>query len=199
MVRTLEAALELIRTRGLVTEVPASGVLSLAEAVIGGPVSGEGWRHHAKGNLIFRLGKALRASPEVVALRLWEGKLTFVDRRLWPEVYRVAMEPTRRRGALQGLSPGARALLERVECAGEVRLPQQELQKERETLEARLLVHSSDVLVEGRYWASLESWRQWASEGTKAIASTMTYAEALRALAAPSGTTPAGPWVAAEP
>lgn len=125
--------------------------------------------------------------------------MTFVDRRLWPEVYRVAMEPTRRRGALQGLSPGARALLERVECAGEVRLPQHELQKERETLEARLLVHSSDVLVEGRYWASLESWRRWASEGTKAIAATMTYPEALRALASPSGAAPAGPWVAAEP
>lgn len=201
MVRTLDAALELIRVRGLVTEVPATHhVPSLAEAVIGGVATGSVW-HHAKGNLIFRLGKALRASPEVLALRLWDGKMTFVDRRLWPEVFRVVMEPMRRRAALQGLSDDARQLLERVEREGEVRLPRHEQAKARETLEARLLVQASDVQVDGQFWARLQSWRRWASSSVSAgvaeFAESLSYAEALQALASPSGSAPVGPWMAA--
>lgn len=169
---------------------------SLAEAVIGAPFSGSVWQH-AKGNLIFRLGRRLRASPDVLALRLWEGKLTFVDRRLWPEVYRVVMEPVRRRAALQGLSPDARDLLERVEREGDVRMPRDEHLKERETLEARLLVHSSDIELDGEFWARLQSWRRWASADVLRTANAISYEQALRALASRSGEAPAGPWVPA--
>ncbi len=196
MVRTLEGAVEFIHTYGLITEVPASGVRSLAEAVIGGPFEGSLWRH-AKGNLVYRLGRYLRASPEVLAVRLWEGKMTFVDRRLWPEVYLVAMEPTRRRAALQGLSRSARQLLERVEREGEVSLPHDECTKQRETLESRMLVQSSDVPADGKYWARLQSWRRWASVGVRQIAHSLSYAEALHALASPAGDTPPGPWLTA--
>lgn len=194
MVRTLDGALELIRIHGLVTEVPAQGVRSLAEAVIGGPVPDGVWRH-SKGNLVFRLGKNLRASPEVLAVRLWEGKVTFVDRRLWPEVYRVAMEPVRRRAALSGLSITARALLERVEREGDVRLPPHESDKERETLESRMLVHASDLEIDGRFWARLQSWRRWASPSVAAIAGSISYVDAMRALASPGGAEPWGPWL----
>ncbi len=196
MVRTLEGALELIHAEGLITEIPAHGVHSLAEAVIGGPFSGSVWRH-AKGNLIYRLGRYLRASPEVLAVRLWEGKMTFVDRRLWPEVYRVVMEPTRRRPALLGLSRSARDLLGRVECEGDVQLPHEQWTKEREALEERLLVQSSDLPVDGRYWARLQSWRRWASTGVRQLARSISYAEALRALSPQLGEAPPGPWLTA--
>ncbi len=196
MVRTLEGALEFIRTYGLITEVPAHGVRSLAEAVIGGSWSGSVWRH-AKGNLIYRIGMYLRASPEVLAVRLWDGKMTFVDRRLWPEVYRVTMEPARRRPALQGLSRSAQGLLERVEREGEVRLHHDEWTKERETLEQRLLVQSSDMPIDGRYWARLQSWRRWASAGVRQIACSMTFTEASQALSSQIGGAPSGPWLTA--
>jgi hypothetical protein len=194
MVRTLDAALEYLRTHGIITEVPTGEVPSLAEAVIGAPTTGGVWRH-AKGNLVFRLGKGLRASPEVVALRLWQGKMTFVARRLWPEVYRVVMEPARRRAALHGLSPGARALLERVERERDVRLFQHAWEKERETLEERLLVQASDVLIEDRYWTRLQAWRHWAPDNVLEIAGSLSFAEALHGLSSPSGALPVGPWL----
>ncbi len=187
MVRTLDGALEFVRTHGLVTEVPAHGVPSL-HAAVGDPT---------KANLLFRLGKALRASPEVVALRLWEGKMTFVAQRLWPEVYRVVMEPSRRRSALAGLSGDARAMLEGIEREGEVRLAQHAFAKERETLETRLLVQASDVHDEdeGRWLSLLRSWRRWAPDGVKALAAELSFEDALRALSSPEGLGPTGPWL----
>lgn len=197
MVRTLEAALEYIEAHGMITEIPTHGIPSLAQAVVGKqPVEGSVWQH-AKGNLVYRIGRKLRASPEVLALRLWDGKMTFVDRRLWPEVYRIVMEPTRRRAALHGLSPKARHLLEVVERDGEVQLPRHEWVKERETLEARLLVHASTVEVDGEYRERLQSWRRWAPDSVTQIAQTLEYDEAVHALAARSGEEPAGPWMPA--
>ncbi|MFN7133841.1 MAG: RNA methyltransferase, partial [Myxococcales bacterium] len=117
MIRTLEDALELVRTRGVVSEVPASGPGSLVEAVIGSAPAGS-WRTHAKGRLVYRLGRQLRASPEVLALRLVEGKVAFIDRALWATVYRVAMEPSRRRAALQGILPVACSLSSAPESEG---------------------------------------------------------------------------------
>jgi hypothetical protein len=196
MVRNLEAALEWVRTEGLVTEIPAAGVPSLAEAVAGGPITGSVWRH-GKGNLIYRLGRQLRASPEVLSLRLWEGKTTFVAPRLWPEIYRLVTEPKLRRPALTGLSPSARALLERVEREHEIRVPRHELEKERETLEARLLVQASDVQVDGEFWSRLRAWRSWASNAVVRIAEDLSYSDAVSGLASRNGTVPSGPWLPA--
>lgn len=196
MIRNLEAALEFVRTWGLVTEIPATGVPSLAQAVAGGSITGSVWRH-AKGNLLYRLGRQLRASPEVLSLRLWEGKTTFVAPRLWPEVYRMVTEPMLRRPALAGLSPSTRALLERVEREHEVRLPRHQWEKERETLEARLLVQASDVQVDGEFWSRLQAWRSWAPASVLRIAGDLSYAEAVAGLMSPSGTTPSGPWLPA--
>ena len=197
MVRTLDGALEFVRTHGLVTEVPTHGAQGAHHGQVPSLHAAVG--DATKANLLFRLGKALRASPEVVALRLWEGKMTFVAQRLWPEVYRVVMEPSRRRSALAGLSADARALLERVEREGDVRLPQHAWAKERETLETRLLVQASDIHddEEGRWLSRLQSWRTWAPEGVKAIADGLSYEEALRALASPEGHAPTGPWLPA--
>ncbi len=130
-------------------------------------------------------------------MRLWEGKVTFVARRLWPEVYRVVMEPARRRSALSGLSADARALLAQVERDGEVRLPQHAFAKERETLESRLLVQASDLYdeEEGRWLSRLQSWRAWAPEQTKLLASELSYAQALEALSSGEGASPSGPWL----
>jgi hypothetical protein len=164
MVRTEHDALELVRQHLVVTEVPATGVRSLVEAVAGGPVSGS-WREHAKGRLMYRLGRQLRASEEVLAVRLVEGKVAFVDRPLWAAVYRVAMEPSRRRRSLEGLSPQARALLSQVEREREVRLPRHSpWDKAEQALEERLLVHVSETQAEeGHHVVVLRSWRHWAS------------------------------------
>jgi hypothetical protein len=193
VVRTEHDALELIHTRQVVTEVPAQGTASLVEAVAGGPVRGS-WRTHAKGRLMYRLGRRLRASDEVLAVRLVEGKVAFVDHSLWPAVYRVAMEASRRRRSLEGLSPQARELLTAVERDREVRLDKDSpWTKAREALEERLLVHVSETEAEGgRHVTVLRSWRDWVSPTVKEAAETLTYDEALARLREACGGAPTG-------
>ncbi len=198
MIRTLNDAVELVHTHQVITEVPTQGPVSLVEKVLGGRPNGS-WREHAKGRLAYRLGRMLRASPQVLAVRLVEGKVAFVSPSLWPEVYRVAMEPSRRRASLAGLSEEARALLTAVERDKEVRLGKEgPWTKAREALEERLLVHFSEAQEEdGRHVAVLRSWRSWAPPELKAHAARLSYEEALARLrkvcaGAPTGL---GPWV----
>jgi hypothetical protein len=148
---------------------------------------------------MYRLGRMLRASEDILSVRLVEGKVAFVDRPLWATVYRVAMEPSRRRRSLEGLSPQARALLTQVEREGEVRLSKgSPWLKARETLEERLLVHLSETQAEdGHHVAVLRSWRSWASSLLQESAATLSYEEALERLRQACGGAPAGlgPWV----
>lgn len=192
-VRTEHDALELIHQRRVVTEVPAVGTTSLVEAVAGGPVYGS-WRSHAKGRLMYRLGRILRASQDVLSVRLVEGKVAFVDASLWPAVYRVAMEPSRRRRCLEGLSPRARALLTAVERDRTVRLEKEgEWTKAREPLEERLLVHASEAQDEdGRFVIVLRSWRDWVSPTVKHASEALSYEEALARLRGPCSGAPTG-------
>ena len=205
MVRTPHDALEWVEAQGVSTEVPALGVPSLAEAVAGERLAGS-WRGHAKGRLIYRLGRGLRAHPDVLALRLVEGKVTFVARDLWPAAYRVVMEPARRRGSLAGLPAPARMLLERVERDRRVVLERKGPHVgAREVLEERLLVHSAETFeaddaeggAEGQHVTVLRSWRTWADARLKARAARLEYAAALARLreaahGAPGGL---GSWV----
>jgi hypothetical protein len=64
-------------------------VPSLAEQVAGGPNRGSWWGHPS-GHEIYRVLDEVRASPDVVATRLIEGKVTLTHRRLWPALVRVA-------------------------------------------------------------------------------------------------------------
>ncbi|XXF76705.1 RNA methyltransferase [Myxococcaceae bacterium GXIMD 01537] len=197
-VRTEHDALVLVRERLVVTEVPSPGVASLVGEVAGGPVAGS-WREHAKGRLMYRLGRVLRASDEVLALRLVEGKVAFVDRSLWAAVYRVVMDPSRRRAALAGLSPESRALLEQVERERRVLLPKVGAgTKAREVLEERLLAQASETQREdGRHVAVLRAWRDWASPTLQEAAMTLSYEDARERLRRACGGAPAGlgPWI----
>ena len=86
---TSKAALALIRRHGIVLESARGPVPSLAQAVAGGPIRGSWWGH-AKGHEIFWLTRAVRDSRNVLVCRLVGGKITYVDRRLWPAVVRLA-------------------------------------------------------------------------------------------------------------
>lgn len=196
-VKTARDAEELIRRVGVVTVVPAGELPSLVEAVVGEPVAGSWW-NHAKGKLIYRLSQALLESPEVVAVKLVQGKVTFVHRVLWPELYRVAMDPERRRRALDGLSDEARALLTAVERRKEVRGDEPEATpKARQALEQRLLVLGASEHTElGKHLAVLRAWRSWSTPALREQAEHLGYAESLASLrAAAGGSQDLGPWV----
>lgn len=74
---------------------------NVAELVVGEPISGSWWSHPA-GHEIFAAINDLADSPDVVRLRLLNGRVTLVHRRLWPAVARLAERfPPERLAALQ--------------------------------------------------------------------------------------------------
>jgi hypothetical protein len=64
-------------------------VPNVAELVAGEPIRGSWWGHPAS-HEIFTALNALTSSSDVVRLRLIDGKVTLVHRRLWPALVRVA-------------------------------------------------------------------------------------------------------------
>ena len=81
--------LDWLREQGVVMQSARGPVPSLAERVAGGPIRGSWWGHPS-GHEIYRVLDEVRASPDVVAVRLIGGKITLVHRRLWPALARVA-------------------------------------------------------------------------------------------------------------
>ncbi|MFI5207318.1 MAG: hypothetical protein ACHQX4_04785 [Gemmatimonadales bacterium] len=86
---TPKGALAFLRRHGIVLETARGAVPSLAEAIVATPIKG-GWWSHRKSREIFRLTRGLRDSKDVLVCRLVGGKITFVHRRLWPALARLA-------------------------------------------------------------------------------------------------------------
>ncbi len=81
--------LEFVSRHGVVLASGKGPVPNLAEAVAGEPIRGSWWGH-PKGTEIFRALGAVQDSPDVLCFRLVEKKITFVHRRLWPALVRLA-------------------------------------------------------------------------------------------------------------
>ena len=86
---TPKQALSFVKTNGIVLESARGPVPSLAEAIAGEPIRGNWWGH-PKGNEIFLCSRAIRESADVLVCRLVGGKVTYVHRRLWPALVRLA-------------------------------------------------------------------------------------------------------------
>ncbi len=83
--------IEFIERHGVVLASAKGPVPNLAEAVAGEPIRGSWWGHK-KGSEIFRGLGAADDCPDVLCFRLVQGKVTFVHRRLWPALVRLADE-----------------------------------------------------------------------------------------------------------
>ena len=81
--------LDWVREQGVVMQSARGPVPSLAERVAGAPIRGSWWGHPS-GHEIYRVLNEVRASPDVVAVRLINGKVTLIHRRLWPALVRAA-------------------------------------------------------------------------------------------------------------
>jgi hypothetical protein len=84
-----EQALNFVAKHGIVLQAARGPVPSLAEAIAGGPIRGSWWAH-PKGKEIFRTAAAIIASGDVLVCKLVDGKITYVHRRLWPALARLA-------------------------------------------------------------------------------------------------------------
>jgi hypothetical protein len=86
----IEEALAFVERHGVVLASARGPVPSLAEAIAGGPIRGSWWAH-PRGRRIFAILGAVADSPDILACRAVGGKVTFVHRRLWPALVRVAV------------------------------------------------------------------------------------------------------------
>src|SRR5262249_28337025 len=86
-----------VAAHGVVLESAQGPVPSLAGAIAGEPIRGSYWAH-PKANDIFQCSRAVRQSADVLVCRLVGGKVTYVHRRLWPALVRLAgrFDPGRR-------------------------------------------------------------------------------------------------------
>jgi hypothetical protein len=93
---TGDEALRFVEQHGVVLEAARGSVPSLAGAVLGARHRGSWWGH-PKGKAFFQLTRHVRASRDVLVCRLVDGKVTYVHRRLWPALARLApgIEATR--------------------------------------------------------------------------------------------------------
>jgi hypothetical protein len=82
-------AIDFVRLHGVVLESAKGPVPNLAEAVANSPIHGNWWSH-VDGKQIFRATRLVRESKHVLVCRLVEGKVTYVHRRLWPAIVRLA-------------------------------------------------------------------------------------------------------------
>jgi len=89
-------ALSFVKRHGIVLASARGPVPALALEIAGGPIRGSWWSH-PKSQEIFHALSALGDSPDVLTCRLVDGKVTFVHRRLWPALVRLAGALDRKR------------------------------------------------------------------------------------------------------
>jgi hypothetical protein len=82
-------ALAFVERHGVVLQAARGPVSSLAEAVAGERIRGSWWGH-PKGQAIFLAAEAVSHSPDVLVCKLVDGKVTYVHRRLWPALVKLA-------------------------------------------------------------------------------------------------------------
>lgn len=78
-----------IEQHGVVLEGGRGPRPNLAEAVAGEQIHGNWWKHQ-KGRAIFEATRAARDSDQILVCRLVSGKISYVHRRLWPALVRLA-------------------------------------------------------------------------------------------------------------
>jgi hypothetical protein len=86
---TPKQGLAFVRRHGVVLQAARGPVPSLAEAIAGGPIRGSWWAH-PEAHQIFHVAEAVCESPDVLVCKLIDGKVTYVHRRLWPALVKLA-------------------------------------------------------------------------------------------------------------
>jgi hypothetical protein len=84
-----QEALAFVERHGVVLEAARGPVPSLAETIGGGPIRGSWWGH-PKGHEIFAATQAITDCDDVLVCKLIDGKVTYVHRRLWPALVKLA-------------------------------------------------------------------------------------------------------------
>jgi hypothetical protein len=140
---------------------------SITTLVAGEPIAGSWWGH-AKGNEIYALASVFERGAGALSLKLVNGKVTFVHRRLWPLLLVAAAAPLS-----SSLSPASRQLLGLLEQRGTLNaaelqrsgvLPPAELKQALAAIETQILAHvASEHSASGAHEKVLRRWADWAA------------------------------------
>jgi hypothetical protein len=84
-----EETMAFVKEQGVVLVSARGPVPRLTEAIAGEPVAGSWWAH-SKSHEIFRVLQILSNSPDILVCRLVSGHVTWVHRRLWPALVKMA-------------------------------------------------------------------------------------------------------------
>ena len=145
---------------------------------VAGDTGGRSWWAHPQAKQVYGLSCGLRDHPDVLLLKLISGKLTFVNRPLWPAI--VTIGTAREPWQMDGLSKEAKALLKKTDIHGTVESSGDPVRE----LEARLLVRATSVHTErGFHMKEVQSWAAWA-RAAKVSKMKLTPAEAKAQLEA---------------
>ena len=86
---TPEDAAAFVRHHGVVLASAKGPVPNLAEAIAGEPISGSWWSH-PRSQAIYAILRDIQDASDILVCRIVKGKITFVHRRLWPHLIRMA-------------------------------------------------------------------------------------------------------------
>ena len=84
----MEDLLPVLVEHGMLLESARGPIPNGAELAAGEPIRGSWWAHPAA-HQIYDVLNGMRDSPDVVRLRLINGKITLVHRRVWPALARL--------------------------------------------------------------------------------------------------------------
>lgn len=139
---------------------------SVAGLVAGEPVRGSWWSH-PQAHTIFAVNEMLEDHKDVLITKLIDGKVTFVHRTMWQQVYVIGT--AREVWQMEGISPAARILLKKVEKQTSIETDKlRAIQGTKpgdvaRELELRILIHAEQVHTEsGAHAKRIESWDSWA-------------------------------------
>lgn len=166
---------------------------SLTTLLVGAPVKGAWWAH-PDAHRIFRVYNDLEAHADVLRVKLLDGKVTLVHRRLMPAVAAVGRSCSP--WQLDGLSKDAEELLEQVEKEARVATS---AKPGKELGERLLVVLGEEHTAKGRHVTVLTSWDAVCRERTivplaSLDAARTTIENAAAALPIAAGKPPRLPW-----
>ena len=82
-------ALAFVREHGVVLASAKGSAPRLTEAITGEAIKGSWWSH-PQSHRIYAILQSVAASDQILVCRLIDGKITYVHRRLWPSLVRLA-------------------------------------------------------------------------------------------------------------
>ena len=82
-------ALAFVREHGVVLASAKGSAPRLTEAITGEAIKGSWWAH-PQSHRIYAILQSVAASDQILVCRLIDGKITYVHRRLWPALVRLA-------------------------------------------------------------------------------------------------------------